>query len=484
MKSLACRSLPLLLVLSCGAPGVQPIEAPALTEVSYLSGQVQVGERTFPYLLLPPAEIVEGERYPLVLFLHGAGERGSDNQRQKVHFPDRMASSSYSKRYPCFVLAPQCPEDTGWANFGRNAIDTMPHPSDALSAAMRATAEVVRSHPIDTDRIILTGLSMGGYGTFDLAARHPDWFSAAAAICGGGDRRKAALYAGLPLHIWHGGEDLVVPAERSQVMAAALRALRLDVHYTELPGVGHNSWEAAYGDGGCLDALFAAKRNPRMSQEETARLLANAIAPDERIAFLGDSITQAGDQPGGYVDLLRTAIAQVHPGATVIPAGISGNKVTHLLGRYQRDVIDKQATLVFLYIGINDVWHTTSGRGTPAGAYEAGLTTLVRALHASGAAVVLATPSVIGEHPHGTNDLDQLLTQFAAISRTVAAAEGATLCDLQAAFQDHLRIFNPEDKDKGILTRDGVHLNPAGNLLLATQAARALREAVLSRENS
>jgi lysophospholipase L1-like esterase len=89
---------------------------------------------------------------------------------------------------------------------------------------------------------------------------------------------------------------------------------------------------------------------------------------------------------------------------------------------------------------------------------------------------------VIGERPHGENSLDELLTEYAAISRKVAAAEGVVLCDLQKAFQDHLGVFNPEDKDKGVLTSDGVHLNAAGNIFLATESARALREAVLARD--
>jgi lysophospholipase L1-like esterase len=351
-----------------------------------------------------------------------------------------------------------------------------------MRAAIAALEEVVRDHPIDHDRIMLTGLSMGGYGTFDLAARYPGWFSAAAAVCGGADERIAARYAGLPLHVWHGGTDKVISPERSRVMVNALKELKLEVHYTEVPGVGHNSWEQAYGKGGCIDALFAALRNPMKMHEANSLLLARAIDAQEHVAFLGDSITQAGNNPGGYVDLIRGVLTKERPESKVIPAGISGHKVPDLLKRFHHDVIDKEATLVFVYIGINDVWHSTSGRGTPADEFEAGLRTLVKELRASGADVVLATPSVIGEKPLGENSMDEMLEEYSDISRKVAAEEGATPCDLRRAFQDYLRVFNPTDQGKGVLTSDGVHLNATGNLFLATEAARALRQAVLARE--
>jgi len=478
MNLLVRCALPLLLAAACAAPPFSEVE------VHYLAGEVQVGEQGYPYLLLPPEELVEGERYPLVLFLHGAGERGDDNELQKGHFPDRMARDWYREQFPCYVLAPQCPENVRWADVDYSTPVAKPLPADPMRAAIAALAEVVRDHPIDHDRIMLTGLSLGGYGTFDLASRHPEWFAAAAAVCGGADERLAANYAGLPMHVWHGDLDTTILPERSRVMVNAMNDLGLEVHYTEVPAVGHNSWEQAYGRDGCIDELFAARRNPMKIQQENARLLAEEIAPEERVAFLGDSITQAGNNPGGYVDLVRGVLAKERPDSVVIPAGISGHKVPDLLARFKRDVMDKEATLVFIYIGINDVWHSTSGNGTSPEDFEAGLHTLIQDLHASGADVVLATPSVIGERPHGENSLDELLTQYAAISRKVAAEEGVVLCDLQRAFHDHLDVFNPENKDRGVLTSDGVHLNAAGNVFLATEAARALREACLARPKS
>ena len=451
----------------------------------YLSGDVNIEGVSYPYSLLPPKKLVKGKRYPLVLFLHGSGERGTDNESPKTHFPEVMRQEKNRKSYPCYVLSPQCPEHKRWVEVDWGERESSPlsaTASDPMRAAIAALEEVIRTHQVDPDQIILTGLSMGGYGAWDLSARHAGWFSAAAAICGGGDEHIAANFAGLPMHVWHGTDDDVVPTVRSQMMVNALRALNLEVSYTELPGIGHDSWQQAYAEGGCLEKLFSTKRDPAKRQSLSARLLADVIQADERIAFLGDSITQAGNRQNGYVDLIRDVLKKEQRKAKVIPAGISGHKVPDLLARFKRDVIDKKATLVFIYIGINDVWHSTSGNGTSAEDFEAGLHTLIQDLRSSGADVVLATPSVIGERPHGENSLDALLTEYAAISRKVAATEGVVLCDLQKAFQSHLGVFNPEDKDKGVLTSDGVHLNAAGNVFLATESARALREAVLARD--
>ena len=471
-----------LLALLSSLPLLNPLVD---LEDDYITGDVSLKGVTYPYSLLPPKRIVKGKRYPLVLFLHGAGERGQDNERPKGHFPEVMRGDENRKAYPCFVLAPQCPEHKQWVNASwgdKESKPTADTPSDPLKAAITALEEVVRTHPIDPDRIILTGLSMGGYGTWDLATRHADWFSAAAAICGGGDERLAHRLAGLPLEVWHGSEDGVVPPIRSQKMVDTMRALGLEVNYTELPGVGHDSWSQAYSKDGCLEELFSKKRNPKKRQALSAGLLAAKVKKDERIAFLGDSITQAGDRQNGYVDLIRDVLKKEQRGVKVLPAGISGHKVPDLMARFRKDVIEQDATLVFIYIGINDVWHSTSGKGTSASDYESGLRNLIRELRTSGADVVLATPSVIGEEPLGENSLDEELEEFAAISRRVAADEGATLCDLRRAFQAHLRIFNPKDKAKGVLTSDGVHLNKAGNLLVATEAAEALYRAVLARD--
>ncbi len=189
----------------------------------------------------------------------------------------------------------------------------------------------------------------------------------------------------------------------------------------------------------------------------------------EVIAFLGDSITAGGARSGGYCRLIYEAIQKNHPSLNVkvVYAGISGHKVPDLQGRLDRDVLSKKPTVVFIYIDINDVWHSTSGRGTPKDKFEAGLRDLIQRITGAGAIVVLATPSTIGEKPDGSNKLDPMLEEYSAISRKVAADTDTTLCDLRKAFSAHLKENNPQIKDRGILTGDGVHLNAGGKLLVA-----------------
>jgi lysophospholipase L1-like esterase len=191
----------------------------------------------------------------------------------------------------------------------------------------------------------------------------------------------------------------------------------------------------------------------------------------ERIVFLGDSITQGGVGPKGYVTVIKNSLAEKHKdlGIEVIGAGISGNKVPDLQKRLDKDVIAKKPTLVVIYIGINDVWHGEKdpARGTTPEKYEAGLKEIIGKIQKAGARVVLCTPTVIGEKKTGTNTLDAKLDQYAEISRKVAKETGVQLCDLRKAFLKHLAKHNADDKEKGVLTTDRVHLNEAGNKLVA-----------------
>jgi lysophospholipase L1-like esterase len=214
-------------------------------------------------------------------------------------------------------------------------------------------------------------------------------------------------------------------------------------------------------------------------QVSSAQLMARSIIKDERVVFFGDSITQSGNLEGGYVDLIRRTLKSEGSDSIIIPAGISGHKVPDLLKRLDKDVIEKNPTVVFIYIGINDVWHSQSGSGTDIKSYGEGLRKIIRSIHKSGSKVVLATPTVIGEKAKGENPLDEMLEEYAAVSRKVAKEEKAILCDLRAAFVDYLGVFNPKNLEKGILTADGVHLNKMGNILVAIESSLAIREAIL-----
>lgn len=191
----------------------------------------------------------------------------------------------------------------------------------------------------------------------------------------------------------------------------------------------------------------------------------------DRIVFLGDSITQGGVGPKGYVTVVKNALAEKHKDLEieVIGAGISGNKVPDLQKRLERDVLAKKPTVVVIYIGINDVWHGEKdpARGTPPDKFEAGLKEIIGKIKDAKARVILCTPTVIGEKKIGTNTLDAKLDEYAEISRKVAKDTGSQLCDLRKAFADHLAKNNADDKEKGVLTGDRVHLNEAGNKLVA-----------------
>jgi len=196
-----------------------------------------------------------------------------------------------------------------------------------------------------------------------------------------------------------------------------------------------------------------------------------SLKKGEKIIFLGDSITQAGVRPTGYVTLIKKELAEKHKdlGIEVIGAGISGNKVPDLQKRLEKDVLSKKPTLVVIYIGINDVWHGEKdpARGTPQEKFEAGLKDIIGKIQEGGARVVLCTPTVIGEKKSGTNPLDAQLDAYADVSRKVAKETGSQLCDLRMAFLNHLAKNNAEDREKGVLTGDRVHLNDAGNKLVA-----------------
>ncbi len=208
-----------------------------------------------------------------------------------------------------------------------------------------------------------------------------------------------------------------------------------------------------------------------------------SLKMNDRIVFLGDSITAMGAKENGYVTLTSQAIKQAFPdlGIEVVGAGISGNKVPNCQARLDRDVLQEDPTVVVIYIGINDVWHWTNpsmvakGRkGTTPGKFDSGLRDMIAKINGVGARVLLCTPSVIGEKPDGTNPSDKMLDEYADISRKVARETGSQLLDLRKAFIDYLKAHNPENAERGILTRDGVHMNAAGNRFLSAHILGAL----------
>ncbi|RMG35668.1 MAG: hypothetical protein D6725_12175 [Planctomycetota bacterium] len=215
------------------------------------------------------------------------------------------------------------------------------------------------------------------------------------------------------------------------------------------------------------------------------------VRPGDRIVFLGDSITAAAVRKDGFITRIGEFVRKERPDwkLELIGAGISGNKVPDLQKRLDRDVLSRRPDVVVVYIGINDVWHWNRNAGTPKDAYEVGLRDVVARIQKAGAQVLLCTPSVIGEKTDGSNRFDSMLDEYAAISRKVARELHCGLLDLRRRFLAKLKQINKDNRSKGILTTDGVHLNAAGNRFVAEcmleglgmKPARLLRHVVMFR---
>ncbi|HRP56746.1 SGNH/GDSL hydrolase family protein [Agriterribacter sp.] len=201
-------------------------------------------------------------------------------------------------------------------------------------------------------------------------------------------------------------------------------------------------------------------------------LSAFTVMQKKKIIFFGDSITQAGVAPNGYITLLQQRLAKEgrDKAFDLIGAGIGGNKVYDLYLRLEEDVLSKKPDLVFIYVGINDVWHKRSfGTGTDPDKFEKFYNRIIEKIQAAGAKVVICTPTVVGEKKGFVNELDGDLNKYSEIVRNIAKSKNVELIDLHKNIIDYINKHNPENKSSGILTTDGVHMNDEGNRFLAEQ---------------
>jgi lysophospholipase L1-like esterase len=196
-----------------------------------------------------------------------------------------------------------------------------------------------------------------------------------------------------------------------------------------------------------------------------------------RIVFFGDSITEAGAKPGGYITKIGEIIQAkgMAPKYELIGAGIGGNKVYDLYLRMETDVLDKNPDVVVVWIGVNDVWHKQlAGTGTDADKFEKFYTAIIQKLQEKKIRVVLCTPATIGEKIDFTNQQDGDLNKYSQIIRNLAKNNNCKLIDLRDIFHVYDLKNNPENKEKGVLTVDGVHLNETGNQLVADKMVEVL----------
>ncbi|OYW20438.1 MAG: hypothetical protein B7Z54_01130 [Sphingobacteriales bacterium 12-47-4] len=209
------------------------------------------------------------KKYPMILFLHGAGERGKDNEKQLIHGSRLFLNAENRKNFPAIVVFPQCPEESFWGtvNVDRNkqpitfefAYSSAPvWPQAAANALVRS---LIKEGSVDDKRVYITGLSMGGMGTFESVYRNPDLYAAALPICGGGNPTSySKKQAKIPFWVFHGAADGVVDVKLSREMVERLKSLKATVKYSEYPGVNHNSWDNAFAEPEYLTWMFAQRK--------------------------------------------------------------------------------------------------------------------------------------------------------------------------------------------------------------------------------
>ncbi|MDB5104046.1 MAG: hypothetical protein JWP91_1735 [Fibrobacteres bacterium] len=213
-----------------------------------------------PYRLFVPAGYSRTKSYPLILALHGAGAKGTDNKAQltQSRIATVWAVDSNQAKHPAFIFAPQCPVESTWVNKGR------PIDSGSLRGMSRIVLDLMdslaRAYPIDPDRLYILGQSMGGHATWEIIERFTARFAAAIPMCGIGDPVQAPVLIHLPIWAFHGDKDATVPVEYDRTMIAAIRKAGGSPRYTEYPGVDHEVQVPAMNEPGLPAWLYAQKR--------------------------------------------------------------------------------------------------------------------------------------------------------------------------------------------------------------------------------
>lgn len=205
-----------------------------------------------------PEKTEPGKIYPLVLFLHGSGERGDDNIAQLKHGVLPILAGAVKLDQPVFLIAPQCPKDRWWSpvDMGKMRLSAAGKPNALVEAVLALVDETTRIQPIDPKRFYVTGISMGGFGTWDLLCRIPDKIAAAVPICGGGDTTQVAKFKDVPIWAFHGEADSVVPVKSTREMISTLEKAGGNPKVTYYPKVDHNSWTQTYDDPEVIRWIF------------------------------------------------------------------------------------------------------------------------------------------------------------------------------------------------------------------------------------
>lgn len=259
------RKLHTFLMMACFVSFLSNIQAQTAGIGDYQAGVFEKDNKQLPYRILYPKSYDTTQQYPLLIFLHGSGERGNDNQKQLTHGAKLFADSI--QQYPGIIVFPQCPQGEAWSFANQayvpNSENLLFHThtgSSTLGLVVSLIQKMVQEESIDTSRVYLAGLSMGGYGAFELLHRFPTAFAAASVICGGAITKAAIYTIETPIWFFHGTKDQVVPPQLSLHMLRGVQRGGGTAKITLFKGVQHNAWDAAFAKPDFLNWIFSKKR--------------------------------------------------------------------------------------------------------------------------------------------------------------------------------------------------------------------------------
>ena len=283
LSVLLCMTV-LLGALSVSVSAVRPEEARTLKQV-YVNEELDGYE--IPYVLYLPANYDEAKEYPVLLLLHGAGERGSDNELQLFHAVDELYETRQALMDDCIFLVPQCPLEEQWVDWpwtnGNYSVDEIPE-SKALSTVIKLLGEILEQYAADTNRVYIMGISMGGFGTWDALVRQEPIFAAGVPLCGGGDPSKVDILKEIPIWCVHGTVDSAVPFAGTEKMYNTIVAAGGErITFEPMDGMDHNIWDYATTNGALIDWLFAQNLElrypPAPETEPVTEAVTNPIEP-------------------------------------------------------------------------------------------------------------------------------------------------------------------------------------------------------------
>lgn len=364
------------------------------------------------------------QEWPVMLFLHGAGERGNDLSKVKTHGPPKLIAQG--QELPFIIVSPQCPPGRWWS-------------VDDLNILLE---QIEGNYRVDKDRIYVTGLSMGGFATWDLAIKYPNRFAAIVPICGGGNPEKARHIKDVPAWVFHGAKDNVVPLKYSEEMVEALKENGSNVKFTVYPEANHDSWTKTYNNPEVFEWLLQQSRPNQWAEEFKAFEKQDKNNPPEEVDVLftgSSSIRMWESLPNDFPDL------------NVLNRGFGGSEIEDLLNYPKKLIIKYQPKKVVIYSGDNDI---NSGK-TPEEVLRDFRTlfhTLRKQLPDTEILYISIKPSIAR-----INKLEEMKKANEDIKRFLTNNENATYVDVFSPMLDK----NGQPREEFFI-EDGLHLNQKG----------------------